>query len=295
MEENLSLYHIFYVTTREGNISRAARELFISQPAISKAIRKLEENLETVLFIRTSRGVTLTREGELLYRHVAQAFDTLQSGEALLERNRKLGVSQLRIGASTTLCRYILLPHLKNFVRLHPHVKVSITCQSTFQTLALLDENKIDIGLVGEPSALRGTAFFPLLGIQDIFVAAPAYLENLSLREGGQDLYDTAAFMMLDEENITRQYINKAFAEYQRKPANVLEVSTMDLLIDFAKIGLGIACVIREFVKQELDGRTLVEVPLGLSFPPRQVGFVCRKDRQQLPVIRSFLENAEIL
>ena len=81
MEENLSLYHIFYVTAREGNISRAARELFISQPAISKAIRKLEENLETVLFIRTSRGVTLTREGELLYRHVAQAFDTLQSGE----------------------------------------------------------------------------------------------------------------------------------------------------------------------------------------------------------------------
>lgn len=145
MEENLSLYHIFYVTAREGNISRAARELFISQPAISKAIRKLEENLETVLFIRTSRGVTLTREGELLYRHVSQAFDALEAGEAQLERNRKLGVSQLRIGASITLCRYLLLPRLQHFVQEHPHVKVSITCQSTFQTLSLLDENKIDI------------------------------------------------------------------------------------------------------------------------------------------------------
>lgn len=295
MEENLSLYHIFYVTAREGNISRAARELFISQPAISKAIRKLEENLETVLFIRTSRGVTLTQEGELLYRHVSRAFDSLHSGEALLERNRKLGVSQLRIGASITLCRYLLLPHLHRFVNTHPHVKVSISCQSTFQTLSLLDENKIDIGLVGEPSTLRGTIFYPLLKIQDTFVASPSYLENLTLREGTQDLLDTAAFMMMDEENITRQYINQAFSQNQRKPSNMLEVSTMDLLIDFAKIGLGIACVIREFVEQELDGRTLVEVPLGLTFPPRQVGFVCRKDQQKLPVIRSFLENANIL
>ena len=291
MEQNLSLYRIFYTTAREGNISRAAKELFISQPAISKAIRKLEENLGTVLFIRTSRGVTLTKEGELLYRHVSQAFHTLQTGEEILARNRSLGVSQLRIGVSATLCKYILLPRLQDFIRAYPHVKISISCQSTFQTLSLLEENKIDIGLVGEPSALRGFSFFPLQGIQDIFVATTSYLENLSLRESGSDLYQSAVFMMLDEENITRQHVNRTFADHHLKLSNILEVSTMDLLIEFARIGLGIACVIREFVKEDLERKELVEVPMGIEFPVRQVGFICRRDERQLPVIRNFLES----
>lgn len=129
------------------------------------------------------------------------------------------------------------------------------------------------------------------MDIQDIFVAAPSYLQNFTLREQGQNLYETATFMMLDEENITRQYVNRAFGEIHRKPSNVLEVSTMDLLIDFAKIGLGVACVIREFVKEDLEAQRLVEIPSEITFPPRQVGFVCRRDEQQLPVIRSFLNT----
>ena len=209
MEENLSLYHIF--------TSPPGREIFPGLPgnfsSASRPSAKLSGSWRKIwkpYFLSAPPGS---------YAHPGRRTALPPCGPGLRHPSvrrgpsgtqPKLGVSQLRIGASTTLCRYILLPHLKNFVRLHPHVKVSITCQSTFQTLALLDENKIDIGLVGEPSALRGTVFFPLLGIQDIFVAAPAYLENLSLREGGQDLYDTAAFMMLDEENITRQHINRS-------------------------------------------------------------------------------------
>lgn len=291
MEQNLSLYHIFYITAKSGNISRAAKELFISQPAISKAIRKLEENLGTILFIRNSRGVTLTKEGKLLYQHVSQAFHTLQTGEEILSRNRALGVSQLRIGVSTTLCKYILLPHLQHFIQTYPHVKISISCQSTFQTLGLLDENKIDIGLVGEPEAQRGYIFLPLCGIQDTFVSTSSYLKNLRLREQDRNLYQTGVFMMLDEENITRQHINRTFSEHHRKPENILEVSTMDLLIEFAKIGLGIACVIREFVQEDLDCGHLVEIPLDITFPSRQVGFICKKEEFQLPVIQNFINS----
>ena len=143
MEPSLSLYHIFYITARCGNISRASRELFISQPAVSRSIRRLEENLQTVLFRRNSRGVTLTEDGRLLFDRVREAFEALESAEQTLARRHSLGVSHLRLGASSTLCKYALLPFLQKFIRRYPHVKVTISCQSTYQTLELLREQKL--------------------------------------------------------------------------------------------------------------------------------------------------------
>lgn len=290
MEQNLSLYYVFHTVAKKGSISHAAKELYISQPAISKSIQKLEDNLNTTLFKRSSRGVTLTADGEILFQHTRDAFDTLEEGEEILARHHALGVDQLRIGVSTTLCKYILLPHLQRFIKAYPHVKISISCQSTYQTLTLLEENKIDIGLVGEPAIQKGFYFQPLQKIQDIFVTTTAYLEHLELRSGNGDLFQTATFMMLDEENITRQYINRVFLEHGVEFSNILEVSTMDLLIEFAKIGMGAAYVIQEFVQEELDRGDLITLPLGLTFSPRQIGFACRKHEQANPVIQHFLD-----
>lgn len=289
MEQNLTLYHIFHTVAKTQNISRAAKELYISQPAISKSIRKLEENLNTVLFKRSSRGVTLTPEGEILYQHTSEAFSALSLGEETIARYHSLGIAQLRIGVSTTLCRYILLPYLQRFIQAYPHVQISISNQSTYQTLALLEENKIDIGLVGEPSSLKGICFLPLREIQDIFVATKSYLDNLKLRSDPADFYQTATFMMLDEENITRQYVNQVFLEKGKDLSHVLEVSTMDLLIEFARISLGTACVIKEFVQKELDTGELIELPLNLQFSPRKIGFVFQKENAQNTVIQNFL------
>ena len=151
MSQNLSAYRIFYTVANAKNISKAARELFISQPAISKSIQKLEDSLGCRLFIRSSKGVSLTEEGNLLYSYVKDAFDALSLGEKKLKRSIELGAGHLNIGVSSTLCKYILLPYLKEFIRLHPYIRISITCQSTNETLKLLEEDKIDIGLVGKP------------------------------------------------------------------------------------------------------------------------------------------------
>ena len=106
MDTTLSLYRIFYTVAQCGSISAAARHLYISQPAISKSISNLENELQTHLFERTSRGVSLTEEGQLLFHHVSDAFHSLEAGEAELSRIRDMGLGHLTIGVSTTLCRY---------------------------------------------------------------------------------------------------------------------------------------------------------------------------------------------
>lgn len=290
MESNLAQYRIFYAVAQERNISRAAASLYISQPAISKSIRKLEESLGTPLFSRSSRGVQLTEEGSLLFQHVKTAFDSLKAGEEQLRQMTELGIGHLRIGVSTTLCKYVLLPYLKKFIELYPHIRISIECQSTNHTLQLLQERRIDIGLVGKPSSIRNITFHSLGKIEDIFVASKSYIDTLSLSGSAADIFHTATLMLLDKENMTRQYIDDYLKEQHIEPGNLLEISTMDLLIEFAKIGLGIACVIRQFVQEELDGGILHEIPLGFPIHTREIGLAFPSSSGQSQALKTFTD-----
>ena len=276
MNQNLSSYRIFYTVANTGNISKAAKELYISQPAISKSISKLEDSLHTTLFIRNSRGVQLTEEGKILFRHTQTAFEELAYGEQELHRIREFHLGHIHIGVSNTLCRFILLPYLKGFIEKYPHIKITIESQSSIHTLTMLEQQRIDIGLIAKPENSKNLTFFPVMEIEDIFVASPSYLENLSLREGhGTDIFQTGNIMLLDKHNITRNYIDDYMSANHIEANNLLQVTTMDLLIEFARIGLGIGCVIREFVKEDLKNGQLIEIPLGNPILKRTIGFAC--------------------
>lgn len=294
MEHNLSSYRMFYAVAEHGNISKAAKELYISQPAISKSIQKLEDCLGVKLFDRSSRGVTLTPEGELLYTHVKSAFETLTIGEDRLRRSIALGIGNLTIGASSTLCKYILLPYLKEFIKRYPHINISIACHSTNHTLKLLEDGKLDIGLVGKPENSRNIEFYSLRAIEDIFVATHDYLHNLQIRGvNRQHLLQSATLMLLDRENITRQHIDSYFQEHHILLHDIIEVSNMDLLIEMSKISLGIGCVIRDFVKKELASGSLREIPLKEPIPRREIGFAYNKNAKISKALRHFIEFYE--
>ena len=289
MEQHLSQYRIFYEVARCGNISRAAKELYISQPAISKAIGKLEESLGTRLFLRNSRGVQLTPEGNVLFQHVAAAFDSLSRGEKELKRIHDFHIGQLKIGVSNTLCKYVLLPYLKSFVEKYPHVNITIESQSTAHPLEMLEARKIDIGLVAEPRARRGLNFTPVMEIHDGFVCTPAYMENLTLREGpAPDIFKTGNIMLLDRSNMSRKHLDTYLSDRDIEVNQLLEVTDMALLIEFARIGLGIACVILDFVSDDLKNGTLMEVPLDAPIPRRVIGFAC-PPQDQSQTLREFL------
>ena len=290
MNQNLSSYRIFYTVANTGNISKAAKELYISQPAISKSIQKLEESVGCKLFSRSSRGVVLTDEGRLLYEHVSEAFETLTMGEEKLKRSIELGVGHLKIGVSSTLCKYLLLPYLKEFIRQNPHISISISCQSTNDTLKLLEDNKIDIGLIGKPENLKNIHFDFLEEIEDIFVAAKDYLRNLKARGIQKDhILQSSTLMLLDKNNMTRQYIDDYLQENQIIIKDSIDISDMDLLIDFARIGVGVACVIKNFVREDLENGTLMEIPLGFPIHKREVGFAYKTTTKPSKSLAEFI------
>ena len=298
MTQNLSSYYVFYIAAKTGNISAASKELYISQPAVSKSITKLEANLNAKLLVRSSRGVTLTREGEVLYERLKEAFHAIELGEEQLRYENKMEVEHLTIGVSTTLCKYVLLPYLKEFVRKKPHVRISIACQPTYQTLQALEDGTIDIGLVGEPDASSPFIFSRIHSIEDIFVTTQSYLDNLMIRTGldyhnmkdTKELFKVTTLMLMDKENLSRRYVDQYITANEIQAENLIEVSTMDLLIEFATIGIGIACVIKNFVEQELKDGTLVEIPMPFAIPKRNIGLVYPKKQYRNPALESFLE-----
>ena len=295
VESTLSSYRIFNAVAETGNLSKAAKELYISQPAISKAVSKLEQSLSVKLFTRNSRGVKLTEEGALLYEYTCSAFQSLRQGEESIKRIHTLGIGHIKIGVSTTLCKHLLLPYIQRFINANPHIKVSIECRSTFDTLSALEEGKLDIGLIGKPAQSGSLEFLPLTTIRDTFVTSPAYLENLkerepSVTEDTNELFQRANLMLLDDKNISRLHTADYFSKHNIRTGQILEVGTMDLLIDFVKVGLGIGCVIRDFVAEDLSNGALMELPSLPPFAERVVGFALRKNAVQSDSVSRFID-----
>lgn len=293
-DDRLSLYHAFYTAANTESISRAAQKLYVSQPSLSKTIHRLEEELDATLFIRTSRGIRLTEEGLLLYDYIKPAMESIFQGEYQLRQMKDMGIGELRIGVSTTLCKYRLLPYLKEFARQNPQVRISIHCQSSNQTMELLEQNKIDIGLVTAPENAEKYDFWEIEEIEDIFVATSSYMDNLKALQittltDTKAIFESASVMLLDKKNKTRQYVDAYLIKNNIEAKNLLVVTTMDLLIEFAKTGLGIGCVIREFVKDELKSQQLIEIPLGIPMHKRRIGFAARKQMYIPSAVSAFI------
>lgn len=268
--DNLSGYRIFLCAAECGSISKAAAQLYISQPAVSLAIKKLENSLGITLFLRKPRGVELTENGKILYDGVKQSLNALSFTEDTLRRKNYSG--KLRIAASHVLCKHILMPYLKVFTEEYTSVDVSITCTSSANAYKMLENCETDIALMSKPNSTYGFAYHSLGSIEYTFVCAPSYLARLNCAES--DIFEYGSIMLLNSGNVSREHIDSYYSENNINPAHILEVSDMDMLIEFAKIGIGISCVIKEFISEELKSGALVEIKLPQAVRPREIGFL---------------------
>lgn len=272
-------------------------------------------------------------------------------GEENLKNYKELGIGHIRIGVSTSLCKHILLDYLKDFIKENPNIKFSIDCHSTLNTIKLLKNDDIDIGLICNTELPKGIVYSPVKEIHDVFVASPEYLDNFYERNGNAlddvimdelsphikgniipllgaskragkntssdslyndsdsaadnptdsslpnhsnitttDILENSNLMVLEEANVTRTHVDEYLRSQGISCSQVLEINNMDLLIDFAAIGMGVASVVREFAHEQLSSGVITELPLDTPIPSRSVGFAYSGMKNQSTAMKKFME-----
>ncbi|GAB6927075.1 LysR family transcriptional regulator [Paenibacillus sp. JCM 10914] len=290
MNINMEWYRVFYWTARLGSLSKAAEHLHITQPAVSHTIKHLEESLGGALFFRTTKGAKLTSEGEVLFRYIEQAFSFIDIGEKAIEDMHNLNRGEISIGASDTLCKYYLLPHLEFFHAAYPDIRIRITNRTTPETLSLLKEGKLDFGIVHLPAADKQVDVRRSSPIHDCVVVDKGFAERSSIPSPLplQDIHNYP-LLMLEAGGSTRQYVDQ-YAKQQGvtlKPD--FELGSLELLVQFAKSGFGLAFVIRDYASGELQRGELMELPLEPPIPERSIGIATLRGVPLSAAAKSFL------
>ncbi len=291
---NLEQYRTFFYTVKYGNISKAAEQLYITQPAVSRSIQQLEDSLHCTLFFRTSKGVKLTPEGEILFKYIEQAFNFISAGENRIKDINHLLEGEVRIGVSDTICKYYLVPYLKLFKTLHPGIKVNVICPTTPGIISLLKAGKIDFGIINLPYGDDQLNFQNIIKVQDCFVAGDKYS---FLSKQMQPLKEIVRhpLLLLEKSSNSRAFINKYFKANSTEAVPDFELGNIDLLLQFAKYDFGIACVIRNFIEDELEKGTLYEIKPLEKIPPRYIGVTWLKNVPLSSAAKVLISNLDYL
>ncbi|MEW8956190.1 LysR family transcriptional regulator [Clostridium sp.] len=291
---NLELYRTFYTTAKLGSISKAAKELFTSQPAVSHSIKLLEEKLGGQLFYRTPRGVELTLEGKVLFEYVEQGYGIIQKGERKFQELKNLTFGEVRIAACNAACKYFLLEHLKKYNKLYPNIKINVTNESSYRILELLECGEIDIGILNmDINKKDSLSIIKTLDLQDCFVVNEKYKHLSKTQIFLSKLIESSPILLLEKGGNSRDRIDNYFNSHGVSLSPEIELSTVELLVEFAKIGLGAACVVKNYIEKELEEKQLYEVKLKETIPKRIIGVATKKGISMSTAAEKFIELIE--
>lgn len=287
MKTKLDYYKIFYETARCSSFSTAAKKLYISQSAISQCMHQLEEDLGTQLFVRTRRGITLTTEGELLFQKVETAVLAIEQGENLLTKIHHLESGSLTIAAGDTITKRYLLPFLEQFHAKYPNIRIEMANSYTQQMLQIVKEGKAELAFINLPIDDDQLCIEPCLNIHDIFVCSPQ--QSIKSKYSWNDI-SQEPLILLEENSNSRQYVEKQFRRKNIPLIPQIEIAAHDLLLQFASIHLGVACVIEEFAQEELTQGKVQKMNLQPPLPSRSIGCAYLKNTPLSLAAKAFLD-----
>lgn len=270
MVNNLEYYKVFYYVAKNQNLTTAAEELAVSQPAVSQSIKQLETALDTKLFTRASKGVRLTQEGELLFNYVAKGYEQIELGEKKLKQMLDLDLGEIHIGASDMTLQFYLLPFLERFHEKYPDIKVVVTNAPTPETLRNLKEDKIDFGVVSTPfdeqPFMQSVA---VREIEDVFVAGRKFIQYKNRMLDLQEL-EKMPIIFLEGATSTRSNMDSFLQKNHVEIQPEFELATSDMIVQFALRNLGVGCIVRDFAQEYLDSGQLFELRFNKIIPRRQ-------------------------
>lgn len=292
MSIKLDLYKIFCEVAKLGSFSKAAKSLYMTQPAVSQAIMQLESELEIRLFTRTPRGVVLTNEGEILFEYANSAINLINVGEKKIIESKNLMAGELRIGVGDTISRYFLLPFLEEFHSKYPKIKLKVINRTTLELTDLLKSGEVDMAICNLPVKDSTLEIMELMDIHDIFVCGEKYKDRISIPLSFNEIADLP-LILLEPKSNSRLYVEKYMLSKGVKIEPEIELGSHDLLLEFARINLGISCVVKEFSKEYLKNKLIYEVKLCEEIPKRAIGVCFLKTVSLSPAATKFVQDLE--
>lgn len=279
MNVNFELYRIFYVVATVGNITKASKELCISQPAVTKQIKQLEDQLGGELFIRTKRGVILTDNGREIYNHIKQAMNCFSNAEMQFTNLKKLGSGTLKIGASTTLAKMFLVDHLKEFHEEYPNVGIQILTNPSFELKEMLKDGKVDMVVAKDFSIVEDPLLekYKLGSLHHAFIASD-YFKELKNKKIPLEEMENYPLLMPKNPSTSRTLLAEFCKEYGITLTTKLEIASYSLIDELVKIGLGIGLVTREYVEKDIKNSELFFVETEPELPKLDYSLFTLKD-----------------
>ena len=295
METNFELYKVFYYVAKHLSFSDASVQLRISQSAVSQSIKSLEETLKCRLFLRSTKQVRLTQEGEVLYQHIEQAYNLICSGERNLQDLQALKQGEIRIGASDTICKYHLLPYFQQFNQLYPEIKIKVTNRTSPVCIDLARKGTVDLSVVNLPreghELSRNVEVLTMHSIQDVFVAGQAFCHLAGHKIPLAEL-EKYPLVLLERNSVTRDYFEDLIRQHTVRLVPEFELGSIDLLADLVRIGMGVSFIAKEYIGKQLAANELFVVDVDVPISSRSWGVVTATN---IPIPRAAKKFIELL
>lgn len=287
---NLELYKVFCTVARCGSLTRAAQELFISQPAVSQAIKQLENQLGVSLFNRTRKGMQLSATGgKIIYADISEAMRLIGEAESRLSEIKTVATGTIRIGATDSIFYHILADKIAAFNEKYPSVKFELISATSPYTISQIKEGKCDVAFVNLPVSDDEVKFCGTVAhLSDIFIVGEKffdYAEKIVPLKKLQEL----PLIMIEENTVARRSFETFTHNLGIKLRPDTEVANWDLMIKLVIKGMGVGCIPREYCTDYLLSGELKELATSPSLPVRGVGIALSKKQPLSFAMKEFI------